>query len=110
MNQGHHTPGVVGVEVAAVRPEPHGRERKTKHTWAGAPMAWPAVLIIEASPTDAMLYRYSATRELGGDTWHQSTVDAKVQAAFEYGDLVSEWLTVLPDEDPFEFAIRHRGA
>jgi hypothetical protein len=92
MSQSHRTPGVIGVEVAIVKPEPPDRKRMTKHTW-GLPgqavlMPWPAVLVLEASATDAMLYRYSATREFGGDTWHQSVADAKDQVSRSLASLL----------------------
>ncbi len=110
MSHSHHTPGVIHIEFAIVKPEPPGRERLTKHTLGlpvgqGIPMPWPAVLILEASATDAMLYRYSAAREFAGDTWHQNATDAKDQVAGEYGDLASDWLPVPPEEDALDFAL-----
>lgn len=98
---------------ATVRPEPPGYERRTRHTWGLPPddrlMPWPAVLIIEQSATDAMLYRYAADGTFAGDTWHESTPDAEAQAEFEYGELLSDWLAIPDGEDITAYALSRVG-
>ena len=56
----------------------------------------------------AMLFRYTAYGEVGGDTWHASISDAREQAAEEYGDALGPWEEV-PDEvaDAHAFAVRY---
>jgi hypothetical protein len=56
------------------------------------------LLIVADDDPGAMLYRYTAHAEFGGDTWHASVEDARAQAAFEYGEaLLLPWMDV-PDE------------
>jgi len=56
------------------------------------------LLIMADDDPGAMLYRYTAHGELGGDTWHESTEDARSHAAFEYGEaLLLPWMDV-PEE------------
>jgi hypothetical protein len=56
----------------------------------------------------AMLFRYTAYGEVGGDTWHTSISDAREQAAEEYGDALGAWEEV-PDDvaDAHAFAVRY---
>ncbi|MGZ8457014.1 MAG: hypothetical protein ACXW61_06295 [Gemmatirosa sp.] len=56
----------------------------------------------------AMLFRYTAFGEVGGDTWHVSIADAREQAVEEYGDALGPWEEV-PDDvaDAHEFAVRY---
>ena len=64
------------------------------------------VLIVADDDPGAMLFRYTAHGELGGDTWHSSVEAARAQAVFEYGEaLLLPWMEV-PDEvsDPHHFA------
>ena len=64
------------------------------------------LLIVADDDPGAMLFRYTAHGELGGDTWHASIEDARAHAAFEYGEaLLLPWMEV-PEEvaDPHHFA------
>lgn len=61
------------------------------------PIADVLLIIVDDDP-GAMLYRYTAHGELGGDTWHATIEDARAHAAFEYGEaLLLPWMDV-PDE------------
>ena len=64
------------------------------------------LLLVAGAEPDAMVFRYSAFGELGGDSWHPSVADAKEQAAAEYGDALLPWEAV-PDEvgDAHAYAI-----
>jgi hypothetical protein len=64
------------------------------------------LLLIAAGDPDAMVFRYSAFGELGGDSWHPSVAEAKEQAAAEYGEALLPWEAV-PDEvtDAHAYAI-----
>ena len=66
------------------------------------------VLLIADEDPGAMLFRYSAFGEVGGDTWHLSVDDAREQAAEEYGDALGAWIDV-PDDitDSHFFAVRY---
>lgn len=55
------------------------------------------VLLLVADGEGAMLFRYTAYGELGGDTWHASVVLAEAQAVFEYGDALLPWNEVPAD-------------
>ena len=69
------------------------------------PIADVLLLVVDDDP-GAMLYRYTAHGEFGGDTWHASADDARAQALFEYGDaLLLPWMEV-----PDEIADAHRFA
>ena len=51
------------------------------------------LLIVRDDDPGAMLYRYTAHGEFGGDTWHASEEDARAHAVFEYGDaLLLPWM------------------
>ncbi len=102
--------------VATVTGRP--AELRTKH-YRGLPpeltdgqdarkmMGWPAVLLIrEEGDGSASLYRYTAEREIAGDTWHETLDDAKHQAEFEFAPHYSEWVAVPPNiEDPVAYAL-----
>src|SRR2546423_10232997 len=66
------------------------------------------VLLVDAGNASAMLFRYTAHGEFGGDTWHPTAEAAKEQAEEEYGDALGAWLEV-PDEiaDPHVFAVQY---
>ena len=66
------------------------------------------VLLVVGKEEGAMLFRYTAHGDFGGDTFHLTAEEALEQAAFEYGDALGEWLTV-PDEitDPHAFAVQY---
>ena len=71
------------------------------------PLADVLLLIGDADGPGAMLFRYTAHGELGGDTWHPSLEGALDQASFEYGDAILGW-TDIPEDvaDSHHFAIR----
>lgn len=70
------------------------------------PMA-DVVLLVE-DDADAMLFRYTAHGEFGGDTLHATVEEAKDQAADEYDDALMEWEEVPSDiGDAHLFAIRY---
>jgi hypothetical protein len=89
-------------------------ERRVAHT-ANYPMD-PAkmlpvadvILLISDHEPGAMLFRYTAHGEFGGDTWHPSVDDAQDQAAYEYGDALDRWIPV-PDDvsDAHAYAVRY---
>jgi hypothetical protein len=60
------------------------------------PMADVIVLVADDEP-GAMLFRYTAHGEFGGDTLHASVAEAKQQAVDEYGEALLAWEEV-PDE------------
>jgi hypothetical protein len=60
------------------------------------PAADVLLLVADGDP-DAMIFRYTAFGELGGDSWHLSVADAKEQAGEEYGEALMEWEAV-PEE------------
>jgi hypothetical protein len=55
------------------------------------------LLLVAGADPDAMIFRYSAFGELGGDSWHLSVADAKAQAGAEYGEALLSWEAV-PDD------------
>ena len=90
-NEGHGAPaGVDALDVAKRLP--------------GADV----LLLVACGDPDAMVFRYTAFGELGGDSWHPSVVDAKEQAAEEYGAALLPWEPV-PDEvtDAHAYAIAY---
>jgi hypothetical protein len=80
-------------------------ERRAAHT-AGYPLD-PAkmlpvadvVLLVAGGDGGAMLFRYTAHGEFGGDTWHRTPAEAQDQAVYEYGDALGQWVEV-PDAVP----------
>lgn len=60
------------------------------------PMADVVVLVADDEP-GAMLFRYTAHGDFGGDTWHASVDEAKQQAVDEYGAALLPWEEV-PEE------------
>jgi hypothetical protein len=89
-------------------------ERRTAHT-DGFPLD-PAkmlpvadvVLVVADEDAGAMLFRYTAHDDLGGDTWHATVAEAQEQAAYEYGDALLPWIEVPSDvEDAHAFAVRY---
>jgi hypothetical protein len=66
------------------------------------------VLVVPDDDGSAMLFRYTAHGELGGDTWHATVADAREQAADEYGDALIAWLEVPPEvTDAHAFAVQY---
>jgi hypothetical protein len=77
------------------------------------PMPRPDVLLLEGDESGrAMLYRYTAGGEFGGDTWHESVEAAERAAVEEYGaSTVGPWTPVPEDEpDAHKYAIAQAGA
>ena len=71
------------------------------------PMADVVLLIADREP-GAMLFRYTAHGEFGGDTLHDSVEDAQRQAAEEYGDALLPWEEVPPEAaEAHAYAIQH---
>ena len=66
------------------------------------------VLLVSDDDTSAMVFRYTAHGEFGGDTLHASIAEAKAETAAEYDDALLEWEDV-PDHvgDAHTFAVRH---
>src|SRR5262249_46305565 len=66
------------------------------------------VLLVSNDGEGAMLFRYTAHGEFGGDTLHSTVADAKEEAAAEYEEALLPWEEV-PDEilDAHLFAIRY---
>ena len=66
------------------------------------------VLLIAGPDPGAMLFRYTAHGEFGGDTWHPSLDSAREQVDYEYEDSVGEWVHVPPDvEDAHAYAVQY---
>jgi hypothetical protein len=89
-------------------------ERRAAHT-AGFPLdpekmlpIADVVLVVPDGEEGAMLFRYTAHGEFGGDTPHDTLREALDQAAFEYDDALGAWIEV-PEEikDAHAFAIQY---
>jgi hypothetical protein len=90
-------------------------ERRAEHT-AGypldpakmLPLADVVLVVADGDGGGAMLFRYTAHGEYGGDTWHATVAEAYEQAVYEYGDALVMWIQV-PDDvvDAHAFAIRY---
>ncbi|MDQ3950252.1 MAG: hypothetical protein M3282_07885 [Gemmatimonadota bacterium] len=89
-------------------------ERRVAHT-AGFPLdpekmlpVADVVLVVANDDAGAMLFRYTAHGEFGGDTWHATLAEAQEQAAYEYGDALLSWMEV-PGEvtDAHAFAVQY---
>ena len=66
------------------------------------------ILLVAGDDPGAMLFRYTAEGEFGGDTWHPSLESAREQVAYEYEDALGEWVHVPTDvEDAHGYAIRY---
>lgn len=65
------------------------------------------ILLLEEKKDGTFLYRYTASGEIAGDTWHASVEDAKHQADFEFDGLITPWVNV-PAEitNVVEYALR----
>jgi hypothetical protein len=60
-------------------------------------MSAPSVVVIEERRDGVFLFRFRASGECVGDTWHRSIDEAREQAEFEFGELLSAW-RVVPTE------------
>ena len=71
------------------------------------PVADVVILVADDDP-GAMLFRYTAYGEFGGDTWHLTVEEAQESAIYEYGEALQSWLEV-PAEvtDAHEHAVRY---
>ena len=66
------------------------------------------VLVVADTGAGAMLFRYTAHGEFGGDTWHATVDDAREQAVYEYGESLGEWVEVGDDvQDAHVFAVKY---
>ena len=90
------------------------RERRAAHTDAFPldpakmlPVA-DVVLLVADEEAGAMLFRYTAHGDFGGDTWHATVEEAREQAAYEYGEALLPWIEVPSDvTDAHTFATRY---
>lgn len=66
------------------------------------------ILLVAGADPGAMLFRYTAHGEFGGDTWHASVDSAREQAAYEYDDALGEWVGVPEEvEDAHAYAVQY---
>ena len=71
------------------------------------PLADVVVLMGDGDGEGAMLFRYTAHNEAGGDSWHPTIESAQEQAVEEYGDALIGWEPVPDDqEDAHLFAVK----
>jgi len=71
-------------------------------------MQAPVLIVIEEKPDGVFLFRFSTDGQVVGDTWHMTVEEAKHQAQFEFGDLLSDWKSVPADvEDVVSFGLKH---
>jgi hypothetical protein len=88
------------------------RELRTRHA-IGLPdgpqelMRLPQILVVEAQPDEAMLFRYTAGGADCGDTWHLTVDDAKEQAAWEYEGVLGVWTAAPPTCSQLADALRY---
>jgi hypothetical protein len=68
------------------------------------PMA-DVILLVANDDPGAMLFRYTAHGDFGGDTWHASIAEAQEQAVEEYGTALLAW-----EEIPEEVTDAHAHA
>jgi hypothetical protein len=65
------------------------------------------VVVIEERADGIFLFRFAAGGRLVGDTWHATIEEAKQQAHYEFGGLLSEWKPVPEEvEDAFSFGLQ----
>jgi hypothetical protein len=89
-------------------------ERRAAHT-TGFPLdpekmlpVADVVLVVSDGDGGAMLFRYTAHDDFGGDTWHSTVAEAQEQAAYEYGDALLSWMEVPTDvTDSHAFAVHY---
>ena len=71
------------------------------------PLADVVILVADDDP-GAMLFRYTAHGEFGGDTWHLTVEEAQESAIYEYGEALQPWEEVAADVvDVHDFAVRY---
>lgn len=89
-------------------------ERRAAHT-AGYPLdpekmlpVADVILLVSGGDPGAMLFRYTAHGEFGGDTWHATAADAQEQASYEYGEALGPWVEVPRDiADVHQYAVQY---
>jgi hypothetical protein len=89
-------------------------ERRAAHT-TGFPLdpekmlpVADVVLIVPDADGSAMLFRYTAHGDFGGDTWHTTVAEAREQAKFEYDEALEPWIDVPTDiKDAHGYAIQY---
>jgi hypothetical protein len=71
------------------------------------PLADVVILVADDDP-GAMLFRYTAHGEFGGDTWHLTVEEAQESAIYEYGEALQPWEEV-PNAvvDAHDFAVKY---
>ena len=71
------------------------------------PLADVVILVADDDP-GAMLFRYTAHGEFGGDTWHLTVEEAQESAIYEYGEALQQWEEVpAAVVDAHDFAVRY---
>lgn len=66
------------------------------------------VLLVSDEGESAMVFRYTAHGEFGGDTYHTTVAEAKEAVDDEYGDALAPWEEVPDDvEDAHMLAVRY---
>ena len=71
------------------------------------PLADVVILVADDDP-GAMLFRYTAHGELGGDTWHLNVEEAQESAIYEYGEALQSWEEIPSNiTDAHEYAVRY---
>ena len=94
---------LVGASEGNGNPAPPAADAlDTAHRLPGADV----LLLIAGAEPDAMIFRYTAYGELGGDSWHLTVAEAQEQAGEEYGEALLPWEPV-PDDiaDAHAYAI-----
>ncbi len=74
---------------------------------ARMPPAPDVILLIGDAEPGAMLFRYTAHGEFGGDTWHPTIEAAREHAIYDYSDALGNWIDVPDDvQDAHAYAIQ----
>ena len=67
----------------------------------------PVLLVIEKEVDGVFLFRFTAAGQVVGDTWHRTVEEAQQQARFEFGESLSNWISVPADvEDVVSFGLK----
>lgn len=83
-------------------------EQQTVNRWVDADgnvtlMPNPQLLIVVGDSDSAMLYAYTTSGELAGDSWGENVEYAQRMAALTYGSALGEWREI-PDDAPHAIA------
>jgi hypothetical protein len=66
------------------------------------------ILLVADSDPGAMLFRYTAHGDFGGDTWHPSIDDAREHAIYDYSDALGDWVDVPAGvDDAHAYAVQY---